>query len=149
MGVRRISVGPTPKDYSHAIVAGDLVFTSGLTPHDEQDVHVLGATIEEQTGIVLDKLEAVLAAAGSDLAHLVQVTVSLTDIDSDYPGFDATYRARVPRPMPPRLAVGARLFGYRVEMMAVAALVHERGTTRRTTPPGHDRGPAATAPGGA
>lgn len=116
-----VSVGSSVAAYSHAKIVGDLVFTSGVTSHDLDTGEVHGDTVEEQTVLALDLLERILTAAGSSLADLVQVQAFLDDIDADYAGFDAAYRARIPSPFPPRATVGAHLPGYKVELIAIAA----------------------------
>ncbi|MGO1315548.1 MAG: RidA family protein [Cellulomonadaceae bacterium] len=116
-----VSVGSSVAAYSHATIVGDLVFTSGVTSHDLDTGEVLGTTVEEQTELALGLLERILTAAGSSLADILQIQVFLADIDTDYAGFDATYRRLVPAPFPPRATVGSTLPGYRVEMIAVAA----------------------------
>lgn len=122
MAVKRINIGSAVAAYSHATVAGGLVFTAGCTSHDLNDGHVRGETIEEQTRFAIGELSQILAAAGSSLASLVQVKVYLDDIDADFAGFDATYRELVPGPFPPRATVGVHLPGYKIEIMAVAAV---------------------------
>jgi 2-iminobutanoate/2-iminopropanoate deaminase len=120
--VRTINVGSSVAAYSHATVSGGLVFTSGMTPHDPDTGAVRGGTIEEQTRLSLALLERVLAAAGTDTAHLLQVQVHLDDIDADFAGFDRVYKEMIPAPHPPRATVGSHLPGYRIELTAIAAL---------------------------
>jgi 2-iminobutanoate/2-iminopropanoate deaminase len=125
MTIRTISVGQSVAAYSHGKIVGDLLFTSGITSHDPVTGAVRGTTIEEQTAYSFDLLKAILAAAGSSLADLVQVQVFLGDIEADFAGFDATYTAIVPAPYPPRATVGATLPGYKIEMLVTAAVTGE------------------------
>lgn len=126
MQVKVISVGESVAAYSHGKVVGDLLFTSGITSHDPITGAVRGQTIEEQTRLSFELLEAILAKAGSSLADLVQVQVFLADIEADFAGFDATYKELVPAPYPPRATVGATLPGYLIEMLVTAALPGEK-----------------------
>lgn len=126
MQVKVISVGESVAAYSHGKVVGDLLFTSGITSHDPVTGAVRGQTIEEQTRLSFELLEAILAKAGSSLADLVQVQVFLADIEADFAGFDATYKELVPAPYPPRATVGATLPGYLIEMLVTAALPGEK-----------------------
>lgn len=66
--------------YTHAVSFGDLVFVSGCTATDEDGALVGGDDVELQTYQVLRNLEAALVAAGSDLQHVLKVTVFLSDI---------------------------------------------------------------------
>lgn len=119
---RSIQLGASVAAYTHAKVVGDLVFTSGVTCHDPETGAVRGASIEEETELALDLLARILTEAGCTLADCVRVNVFLDDIDNDFAGFDATYRRMVPAPYPPRATVGAHLPGYRLELMAIAAM---------------------------
>lgn len=66
--------------YTHAVSFGDLVFVSGCTGTDEDGELVGGDDVELQTYQVLRNLEEALAAAGSNLQHVLKVTLFLTDI---------------------------------------------------------------------
>jgi reactive intermediate/imine deaminase len=66
--------------YTHAVSFGDLVFVSGCTGTDENGALVGGEDVEAQTHQVLRNLEEALIAAGSDLQHVLKVTLYLTDI---------------------------------------------------------------------
>ena len=57
------AIGP----YSHAIVAGDFVFTSGQIPLDPETGAMVGSDITEQTHLVCRNLKAVLEATGAVL----------------------------------------------------------------------------------
>ncbi|MFC7443365.1 RidA family protein [Laceyella putida] len=70
------AIGP----YVQAMEMGDLIFTSGqipLTPAGE----LVDGGIEEQTHQVLKNIQAVLAAAGSDLNHVIKTTLFIKDMD--------------------------------------------------------------------
>jgi 2-iminobutanoate/2-iminopropanoate deaminase len=66
--------------YTHAVSFGDLVFVSGCTATDEGGALVGGDDVEEQTYQVLRNLDEALVAAGSNLQHVLKVTLFLTDI---------------------------------------------------------------------
>ena len=106
--------------YSHAVVAGGLVFTAGQGPISPEDGKVVEGGIAEQTTQVLNNLKAVLAARGRTLADLVKVTVHLADIDRDFAGFDRVFREMVSAPYPARTTVGSILPRMLVEIDVVA-----------------------------
>ncbi|TMV44315.1 RidA family protein [Paenibacillus mesophilus] len=70
------AIGP----YSQAVTLGDLIFTSGQIPLDENGQLVEGG-IEEQTHQVFRNLSAVLEAAGSTFANVVKATVFIKDMN--------------------------------------------------------------------
>jgi 2-iminobutanoate/2-iminopropanoate deaminase len=73
---------PTPLGaYSQAIVAGDLVFTSGQLPIDPKTGNIVGDTIEGQTRQVLNNIGAILTKAGGSIDSTVKVTVFLKDLN--------------------------------------------------------------------
>jgi 2-iminobutanoate/2-iminopropanoate deaminase len=80
------AIGP----YSQAIVLGDLVFCSGQIPLDPKTMEIVGTTIEPQTKQVLENLQAVLKAAGTDLSRVVKTTVFLKNF-SDFQSMNAIY----------------------------------------------------------
>ena len=102
------------------MIVGDLVFTAGAGPIDPQTGQVVGTDIATQTEQTLRNLSAILAAAGSDLGSLVKTTVHLQDVERDFAGYDAVYRAQVQPPYPARTTVGSQLPGILVEIDVVA-----------------------------
>lgn len=106
--------------YSQARVAGPFVFTSGMGPLDPATGQVVGTDVGTQTALVLDHLEAVLAAAGTGLDNVVKVTVHLQHLDRDFAEFDRVYRSRFRDPFPVRTTVGSTLKGILVEIDVVA-----------------------------
>jgi 2-iminobutanoate/2-iminopropanoate deaminase len=108
--------------YSPGIVAeGRFVYVSGQGPLRYGEV--TGATIEEQTRIVLDSVTAVLESAGAGLADVVQCRVFLADT-ADFRAMDAVYAEYFPQPRPARTTVGVALPlpGMLVEIDCVAVL---------------------------
>lgn len=68
-----------PYAISQAITLGNLVFVSGQAGIDETGRTVAGG-FDAQARQALRNVERVLQAAGSDLAHLVKVTIFVTDM---------------------------------------------------------------------
>ena len=111
------AVGP----YSQAILAGELVFCSGQIPLDPATGQLVEGDIAAQTGRVLDNLAAVLAAAGSDLAHVVKTTVFLADL-GDFTAMNEAYATRFGEHRPARstVQVAALPRGARIEIECIA-----------------------------
>ncbi|HHW11614.1 MAG TPA: RidA family protein [Firmicutes bacterium] len=85
------AIGP----YSQAIVAGNLVYTSGQIPLSPDDGTVVGEDIRTQTEAVIKNLQAVLEAAGSSLQQVIKTTCYLSDL-SDFAAFNEVYARYFP-----------------------------------------------------
>jgi len=72
---------PIPKGhYSQAVVAGGLIFVSGLLPIIPNTNQQMPEGITKQTEQVFANMQAILRAAKSDLNKLVSVQVFIPDI---------------------------------------------------------------------
>ena len=114
--------GPPLGAYSQGIRAGDFIFVTGCGPIDPTTAKVTGATVEEQTEVVINNLEAILKAGGATLADVVKATVHLLD-ETEFPRFNEVYARRFPEPRPARTTVGSGLRqvpGMRVEIDLIA-----------------------------
>ena len=67
--------------YTDAVVAGDLLFVSGLVGVDRDGALVGGDDVAAQARQVFSNMRAVLDAAGCRFEDVVKVTVYLTDVD--------------------------------------------------------------------
>lgn len=85
--------------YPHARVVGDMVYVSGISSrrsdnsHEGVTIHADGRVdkdIRAQTAAVLNNIRVILAAAGADLADVVDITVFLVDM-ADYAGMNAVW----------------------------------------------------------
>lgn len=125
MSQQRVQTDQAPQaigPYSQAIAAGGLVFCSGqipLTPSGE----LVAGDVEAQTHQVMKNLGAVLEAAGSSYAKIVQTTCYLADM-GDFPVFNKVYAEYVQEPFPARATVQvARLpRDVKVEVACIALL---------------------------
>ena len=88
--------------YSQAIVAGGLVFCSGMAGIDPA-TGIAPDGIEAQTEQALLNLSAVLDEAGSSLRDVVKTTIFYADVD-DFPLLNAVYARHMPDPPPARSA---------------------------------------------
>lgn len=112
-------IGGRQLSLSRAIRAGDFVFVTGQVPMRDGQVVTTGS-IEEQTGLVLDRIREVLVEAGCSLADVVKAMVWLRD-RADFPGFNQVYGQYFPVEPPTRSAVVSDLLvDVRVEVEVVA-----------------------------
>jgi reactive intermediate/imine deaminase len=109
--------------YSQAVRVGDLVFLSGQIPLDPTTMDVVSGDFEARARRVFDNLRAVAEAAGSDLDHVVKLTVFLTDL-SNFATVNRVMQDYFTEPVPARAAVGVAALpkGVDVEADAILAL---------------------------
>jgi 2-iminobutanoate/2-iminopropanoate deaminase len=88
--------------YSQAIVAGNLVFCSGMAGIDPATGEAAGG-IEAQTEQALLNLAAVLRAAGCSMDDVVKTTIFYADVD-DFGRLNEVYARHMPDPPPARSA---------------------------------------------
>lgn len=81
----------TPSPLAQAIRAGNLLFVSGQGPLDPKTREVASPDIREQTKQTLANLCSILAAAGLDFRHVVNMRVVLRNTE-DFPAFNETFR---------------------------------------------------------
>ncbi|MCD7920432.1 MAG: RidA family protein [Clostridiales bacterium] len=107
--------------YSHAILTGNTLFTSGQVPLVPETGVLAGDTIEAQAEQVFRNLESVLAAADMTFANVVKTTVFLTDL-ADFAAMNAIYATRFPENPPARSCVQVAKLpaGAKIEMELVA-----------------------------
>jgi enamine deaminase RidA (YjgF/YER057c/UK114 family) len=115
MTIERIEPG---KRLSQAVAYGNLVFLAGQVALDKP-----GASMAEQTKNILDRIDALLAKAGTDKSKILQATIWITDM-RQFDEMNKVWDAWVPEGCAPaRATVEARLAtpDYCVEIMVVAA----------------------------
>ena len=76
--------------YTQAMRVGSLVYTSGQIGIDPAAGKITETSISGQTAQVCKNLSAVLAAAGTDLTHVVKTTCFLADM-ADFTAFNEVY----------------------------------------------------------
>ena len=111
-----------PSPLAQAIRAGNLLFVSGQGPLDPQTREVVSADIGEQTRQTLTNLKSVLAAAGLDFTHVVNMRVVLRNTE-DFPAFNETFREFLQGEKVTRTCIGATPHrkGVNVEIDCVAS----------------------------
>jgi 2-iminobutanoate/2-iminopropanoate deaminase len=108
--------------YSQAIVAGGMVFCSGMAGIDPA-TGAVGDGIEAQTDQALRNLAAVLSAAGASMDDVVKTTIFYANV-KDFGLLNEVYSRHMPDPPPARSApANVRLpRGLLVSIEAIAVL---------------------------
>ncbi len=112
------AIGP----YSQAIVANNMVFTSGqiaLNPEGK----IVCDDVKGQTKQVLENLSAVLEEAGSSLNQVVKTTIYLSDME-DFLAVNEVYAQFFPEHKPARSTVAVKTLplNVKVEIDCIALL---------------------------
>jgi 2-iminobutanoate/2-iminopropanoate deaminase len=112
----------TPSPLAQAIRAGNLLFVSGQGPLDPKTREVVAGDIREQTKRTLTNLKNVLAAAGLNFTHVVNMRVVLRNTE-DFPAFNETFRDFLQGEKVTRTCIGATPHrkGVNVEIDCVAS----------------------------
>ena len=108
--------------FSPAVVVGDLIFVSGQASVDASG-KIVSDTFEGEFRRSLENVRAVLQAAGSDLAHVVQTRNYVRDA-VDVPRFNELYREYFSAPFPARTTITNCLppsLRFEIEAVAVKA----------------------------
>jgi 2-iminobutanoate/2-iminopropanoate deaminase len=112
------AIGP----YSQGIALGDWVFVSGQIPLDPGTGELVRGDFAAQASRVLENLDAIVRAAGSERRKVVKVTVYLTDVGR-FSEFNEIYASYFGDHRPARAVVGVAALprGAQVEIEALAA----------------------------
>jgi reactive intermediate/imine deaminase len=128
-----VTAGPAPiGPFSPAVVAGGLVYLSGMLAQDEKGAFV-GGDVGAQTKHILERSRGVLSAAGSSLDDAVAATVYLKSA-SDFQAMNDAYKTFWQKDPPTRTTVvSGLLLGADVEISLIAA---RKGAARTVIHPG-------------
>jgi 2-aminomuconate deaminase len=134
----RAAAAPGPVGrYPHARRVGGLLFLSGIGPRDpatdavpgnriDADGSLVGHDIQAQTRAVFANVRSVLEASGARWEDLVDVTVYLTDMASDFAGYNAVWAEFFPdvdtAPCRTTLGIDALPTPIAIELKCVAQL---------------------------
>lgn len=113
---------------SQIVVHNATVYLAGQVGDD------LSAGIEQQTRETLAAVERLLEQAGTDVRHLVSVTIYLKDIAADFAGMNRVWDLWLPEGVAPARATVQALLcepEILVELSVVAALPEGLGHTQR------------------
>jgi 2-aminomuconate deaminase len=90
--------------YPHARRVGDMIYLSGVGPRQAGTDAIPGGPIHDgdggsldydvraQTRAVIENIRTILAASGSSLERVVDVTAFLVDMDRDFKGYNEVYK---------------------------------------------------------
>lgn len=106
--------------YSHAIEAGNMVFTSGQLPIDAETGKI-PESAAEQAKQALENVKHVLEAAGTTMDNVVKTTVYIQNM-TDFPAINEVYSTFFAEPFPARscFEVGKLPLGALVEIEVIA-----------------------------
>ena len=116
MTIKRIDVGPR---MSQAVIHNGIVYLAGQVAPTKA-----GGTVREQTSDILERIDSLLAQAGTDKSRLLTANIWLADI-STFSEMNSVWDAWVAEDCTPaRATVEAKLAApeYTVEIMVTAAL---------------------------
>jgi 2-iminobutanoate/2-iminopropanoate deaminase len=71
-------VGP----YSHAVLAGNILYTSGQVGIDPKTNKLVVGDIKDETRQTLMNLKSILETAGASMSNIVKVTIFLKDMNN-------------------------------------------------------------------
>ena len=127
--MRVIQPGDQPKPkghYSPGFQHDGLIFVSGQLPMDLETRKPFTGSIEEQTELALRNVEAVLREAGSDLNHVLQMTIYVSDMEL-WDAVNTAYARVMGDHRPARAIVPVKdlHFGTKIEIQAIAAVMKQ------------------------
>ena len=120
----RLENAPEPKGhYSPAVVHNGLVYVSGQLPRNAETGELETGAIEAQTELALRNVEQILLAAGSDLNHVLQMTIYVSEMEL-WDKVNETYARILGEHKPSRAIVPVKdlHFGTKIEIQAIAAV---------------------------
>ncbi len=113
------AVGP----YSHAVIAGEMIYVSGQVPFDPGKGQLVKTGVEDEARQCLENLKTILIDAGSCLENVVKATIFIKNMD-DFGKINTVYGTYFSQHKPARACVEvAKLpLGVNVEIEVIAAL---------------------------
>ena len=113
------AIGP----YSHAVISGNMLFTSGQIPINPLTSSLVEDEIKTQTDQVFNNILSILESQGLSLENVVKTTVFLKDMN-EFKDFNVVYEQRFGSHKPARstIEVASLPLGSRVEIEAIAEI---------------------------
>ncbi len=115
---------PVPKGhYSPGLEHNGLIYVSGQLPMTLDTREPFAGDVGEQTELALRNVEAVLRAAGSDLDHVLQMTIYVSDMGM-WGAVNEVYARVMGQHRPARAIVPVKdlHFDTKIEIQAIAAM---------------------------
>ena len=115
---------PVPKGhYSPAVEHNGLIYVSGQIPVDFETGKLETGAIETQTELVLRNLEKILHASNSDLEHVLQMTIYVSDMEL-WDRVNEVYKQILGNHKPARAIVPVKdlHYGTKIEIQAIACV---------------------------
>ena len=114
------AIGP----YSQAIAHMGVLYCSGQIALAPDGTDHTQADIQTQTRVALENLTAVLQAGGSDLNHVIKVSIFLVDME-DFQQVNEIYASFFTHHRPARACVAVRTLpkNAKVEIECIAAII--------------------------
>jgi len=121
--MKKVTTNEAPKaDHilSQAVVSNGLVFVAGQI-HNTADGTVVDGSVKDKLAQIMQNIQTVLNAAGSDLKKSVKVTIYVTDM-SQMPELNEAYPSYFSDPLPAREAVCVKELplGATIELSVIA-----------------------------
>lgn len=109
--------------YSSAVEHNSLIFVSGQLPRNAETGEVETGDVKLQTEIALRNVEAILHAANSDLNHVLQFTIYVSEMEL-WDAVNEVYARILGEHKPARAIVPVKdlHFGTKIEIQAIAAV---------------------------
>ena len=121
--LKRINVDTSPRlpFFSHAVVAGDLIFVSGTLGLKPGRLELVEGGIRPETIQALRHVENILMACDAGLKDVVRMEIYLSNLD-DFSDMNAAYAEIVGDTPPARITVGkvGLNFGAAIEIVCTA-----------------------------
>ena len=120
----RVENIPEPKGhYSPAVIHNGLIFVSGQLPWNHATGEIETGAIEKQTEQALRNVENILLAAGSDLNHVLQMTIYISEMEL-WDKVNAVYKSILGEHKPARAIVPVKTlhFDTKIEIQAIAVV---------------------------
>lgn len=123
MGIRKVNCSNLAglKAFSHAVVAGDFIYVSGILGTKQDKMQIVEGGVIKETEQILFHFENILDHCNAGLEDIVKINVYLTDMDS-FHDMNSAYLDVIRFEPPARITVGVKelALGASVEMDCVA-----------------------------
>ena len=108
--------------YSDGVIVDGFLFVSGQAAVDFKSSRFVLGSIEEETHLTLQNIQAIIEAAGASMEQVVKCTVHLSDI-KEFDGYNKVYAEYFPGVKPARTTVQSVLAeGIKVEIDCIVKL---------------------------